>query len=593
MSRLTLFLLCGAALGWTASPGWGQPQTPLASGAEVPGRSRPFVADDGAVRRVVGPQMQPVVARMLPTETPGLLPDGAVIANVALQRSHLDVQIRVEGGATLVMRLTPREGRATEGQSAWFEMRAVEVPPSLPSSRRAVLEAALSARIQATEAGFAWTEARAERTLGQIDPELQRSLEEIAALLARRETRAARSGLDALAPRWPLPTLELFAAWEVATLWARADRPEAAREAYDRVLERFQAGLGGGALPAAAWAKAAGANLALRGEKPARMLLRRCLEQAAGDKADCAPWSLAGIAALQGDREKAARWMDEALGDGQRASVVQLVERAALAARLGDQTAELRWAGLAAERFGDQPDALDAHASALFRARQYARAVALWQRRFDIDPQRPGVLGPLAGAFNRLGALARAGKPEGADYHKLLEALRDQARHRQPVARALLALDSLHRGDFAQGAQQLEALEEALGHEPQLWTYGALARHWAGEPKRASELLARAVALAPGDPEVAWCRSVVQRARDPKAAAADLTIYLASVEAAGAIGLEGDGKRLRQEITLLEQGVIPPEADRPGEGPGVPWWAWAAGMALVLGAGWWWRRRRR
>lgn len=565
--------------------------------AGPPPVDQPLVVDDGSMRRVIVPEMQPIIEKMLPTGGTGVLPDGAVIETVALKASRIEIGVRLGDKTKVLFALSPRNGRPGEGDPVHFELRAQEVPPTLPAARRAVLESALNQLVIAGEAGFAWREVRANVTLSRPDPKLQAALAQAHTLLAGDDKAAASTAASDVALHWPAQSASLFSAWDIGVLQLEAGHKDAAAPYFDRILERFGEAVAVSKLPAAVWSRAAAANRFRRGAAAGDELLARCPEQATDGDKGCKPWELARIAELQGDDAAAQAYMDKVLGDGREATLADLTGRIALAMRRGDSASELRWTRIAAERFADQPEALQLYGGALFRKREFEAAVRVYERLFALAPKRPGVLGHLSGAFNRLGGEVRTGKRPGERYYALVDEMAARAAEGDPLARFLQSVDLFYGGEFAEAAERFAALEEPLGHEARVFIYGAMAHHWLGNDAQAEKLSARAIEVGPNDPDVYYCRSHMVRRRDKAAAVADLKRYIALAEGPGAIRFDDKTDRIRNEIEMLEKGELPPDWDRPG-GPGGGRntrlaLAGLAGLLLAGAAIWFIRRRRR
>ena len=589
MLSFVLRIMAAATLLWVAL-------TPAAASAAAPPADLPLVADDGSTRRVIVPEMQPIIERMLPTGRASVLPDGAVIETVSLKASRIEIGVRLGDKTRVIFGLLPRNGRPAEGDPIHFELRAQEVPPTLPAARRAVLESALTQLVIAGEAGFQWREVRANVTLARPDPKLQEALAKAHNLLGGDDKAAAQTAANDVALHWPAESATLFSAWDIGVLLLEAGRKDAATPYFDRILLRFGEAVALSRLPAAVWSRAAAANRLRRGAAAGDELLARCPEQATDGKTGCAPWELARIAELQGDDEAAQAYMDRVLGDGSKATLADLTSRVALAMRRRDAAAELRWTKLAAERFADQPEALQLYGGALFRKRDFEEAVRVYERLFALAPKRPGVLGHLSGAFNRLGGEVRTGKRPGERYYALVAEMTERAAKGDVLGRFLQSVDLFYSGKFELAAERFAALEEPLGHEARVFIYGAMAHHWMGHDELAEKLSARAIEVGPSDPDVYYCRSHMVRRRDPAAAVVDLKRYVSLAEGPGAIRFDDKTDRIRNEIELLEKGILPPDWDRPG-GPGGgrhTRMALAAAVGLLLaGAALWFIRRRR
>ena len=459
-----------------------------------------------------------------------------------------------------------------------------------------VLEAALKQLVIAGEQGFQWREVRAKITLARPDPKLRKKLDEATARLANDGPNALSAARE-IADHWPAEAAGLFAAWDIGVLLMAAGDKERALPYFDRILDRFQSALNNSRVPAAVWSRAAAANFLRRGKAAGDKVLAGCVDQASDGPGDCQPWELARVAELQGDDKTAVGYMDAALGDGAKAKLDNLNSRIALAMRNNDAAAELQWAKVAVERHPEQPEALQALGGALFRQKRFEEAVRIYEKLFALAPNRPGVLGHLSGAFNRLGGEARTGKRPPEGYEALVDEMARRAEQGDVLGRFLQAVDRFYGGDFDAAIEQFAALEEPLGHEARVFIYGAMANHWLGNKEEAARLSKRAVEVGPSDPDVYYCRSHIVRRTDAAAAVADLKRYVALAEGPGAIRFDDKTDRIRQEIALLEQGKMPPDWDRPGGPVGGRHTrmaiAAAFGLLLAGAVAWWVRRRRR
>jgi LPXTG-motif cell wall-anchored protein len=307
----------------------------------------------------------------------------------------------------------------------------------------------------------------------------------------------------------------------------------------------------------------------------------------------CSRRKMARAAEEKGDVVLAAQWLDAELGDGSRAERGLLEQRVTLAMRAGDCTAELLWSKRAAERFPDDPALLELRASSLYRAEQYEAAIAGFERVHRLDPQRRGQLAHLAGALHRL-CTPETPAPQLAACARVRAAFAARARNADDtLARFVHGVAIFYDGRFDETLAALGPLEARLPHEPRVLLYQAMAHHWLGRAEEARALAARAVQAGPEDPDVYYCRSKVNQARDPLAAAADLQHYIALAEAPGAIAFADKTARVRRELACLQRGEVPPDWDRPGGPRSVaPWWAAAGALVAGLGGLVVWRRRR-
>ena len=583
-----------------------QPPGPLIGGvllllsattwAAAPAAEPPIVIDDGSIHQVVAPEMQPIVDRMLPTGQAGILPDGAIIQSVSLKDSRIEIHVLLADKSHVVVALLPRRGRPGANDPINFELRAQEVPPTLPASRRAVLESALTQLVIAGEGGFQWREERGRVTLARAGPKLRAALGGAGRLLLAGDLEAARRAADDVALHWPAESASLFSAWDIGLLLLETGRELVAAPYFDRVLERFTEVVGPRRLPASVWVRAAAANRVRRGAVAGDELLARCVEQAIDGDKGCLTWHLVRVAELQGDDAAAQTYMERILGDGSKASLFELSGRVALALRVDDGPAALRWARLTAERFGDQPAALQLHADTLFRHGRLQEAIGVYLRLYDMAPTRPGVLGPLSDAFHRLGLAVRAGERPADNHGELAKEVEQRADRKDPLGRFLQAVLLFHDADFGDAAEEFAALSEPLGHEVRLFTYAAFAQHWQGHHEAAAKLSAQALKIGPNEPQAHYCHSHIIRRSDAAAAVLDLRRFIALSATPAAIVSAQQVERARKELALLERDTMPPDWARP-EGSGghghlrIALFA-ALGLLLAAAAAWLIRRRR-
>ena len=524
-------------------------------------------------------QMGQALGELLATGTP--LADGSRITAARIEKDRVVVDIVPPDGPALQFTLLPP---APHGPTDGLRHFAVDGPAGAP-------RAALAARLAGGDDHSLWSRVDAQLP-GEPSGTSAAALHALAQLQVVAEPEQLRRQTDAVLAQIPRDTAPVDIAWAMARLLWQQGRREIAKTWLQRVIAATDGLDPNQAATAALGARLGALDLAGRAAQ-ADQVLTQCL--AAGRPAvACGVRDRSEAAGMQGDWLAAARWYDQALGDGSSAALPELAQRAAVAMRAGDGKGELQWAKRAIDRFANDPEALDLWATANFRAGQFELAVQTYETLFHRDPARPSVLAHLSGAFNRM-----HGEVASADQRAAFERLRVQfaERARDPrdvVARFLGAVAVFYDADFDAAIDQMRALEPLLPAEPRISIYLAMAHYWQGDVPAAQRYAQDALRKGPHDPDVYYCLSKVIQDQDPKAAIGHLQHYVALAEAPGAIHFADKTARIREEIKYLQRGERPPDWDRPAFGAQhkIAVAVAAGGLALLVGLVVLWRRRR-
>lgn len=532
---------------------------------------------------VIGPAMQPVLAGALTDPQAPPLADGWRPTSVAVQPDRVIVHLaQVGGGAepaqTFELSHPPRDVSPTASDTAQFRVQGPAGP----------VRTALVERLRTLDKTFVWSagDSGDVRDAGDVVAELQT----VAKALTEHRDEQARTALAALCAKLAPDHTEPTVAWALAILLRQQGDLERSRTYTEGVLvaTRDTARLSAPAFNVRAGALA---SLGHDGEVTETLAACRKLHSQPGA---CHFGAVIDWYKAHGAWAQAGRYYDLQLGDGQHATLQEIAERSALAMRMGDSGAELRWAQLARDRFADQPDALELWATACFRASRFEEAVTTYEALYHRDPQRPSVLAHLSGVFNRMHGTHGDAQVQAA-WQRLADKLAQRrADKRDVVAQFLYAVKVFYDADFDAAIALFAELQPTLRTEPRVPIYLAMANYWSGRQQEAEKFAAQAVQLGPLDPDVYYVRSKVFQDKDMSAAAKDLRRYIELAEAPGAIAFADKTARVRKELELLEHGERPPDWDRPGfdqQSRGPTRWL-AAGLAVLIGAIVLWQRRR-
>jgi tetratricopeptide (TPR) repeat protein len=548
------------------------------------------VAQPTCAQPVLAPGQEQAIDRMV---TPAKLPAGVVAGDTQVLRDRVRAHFQA-GSVRLDYELTPHAAApVTAPRTARFALQRV-APCANPAARCEVdtkllaeVDKALLDAVVVGEDAVQWT-CPQETAAGGLGA----TLRAIDAALGVANTDAANTTLDAALKARPWREEPPATRADLALLLQRMGRAALAAQVLDELLA--------GPPPATEdqvmrerWAAA----LALRGRKPeAAQTLAGC--------AACSPVPLADALELAGDVSGAAGVLDAALKPG--APVGLYRARIGLASRSNDAAAEVRTAEAALKVYPDDQDLRESLASALFRARRHGEAIAALEAVLQREPKRPHVLGRIAGIFNDMGG-ANGGQPMPG-WGELRESMRQRAARSQTdaVAQFLQAVNEFYETKFDAALARLRTLEPLAPAEGRIYIYQAMAHLWLGRDAEAEKLVHKAMETNPHDPDVYYCLSQVVRKRDIPAAITALDRYVALSSAPGALEFPKKTERVRQELTILRAGKLPPLWDKPGHFaddatkpmPDRPT-AWPRQLAVALAvlvavvAGFGWRRRKR
>ncbi len=528
---------------------------------------------------VVSPQMQPLLARALTDPQAPPLGDGYRPQSVVVRQDRIQVVLQKADADSQQFDVTRPSADAspTADDTKQFHVEGPQGP----------LRTALIERLRGLDGQFAWTQVEATGKAPTVEPLQQLGL--IAREQALRDPAGAKQAALALAKQWPPTAAEPTLAWGLAVLLAQLGERDLAGSYQGAVVQATQdvARVSAEVLPLRA------AALASLGRAAEADLARAECRKRAAKPHVCEVYRELDWYNAVGQWPAAAALMDQQLGDGQSASLADLLQRAALAGRMGDAAAEMRWAKVARARFRNDPDSLALWATACFRAQQFEEAVATYEELYHAAPDRPSVLAHLSGVFNRMHGTK--GRPDIEQaWHRLAAKLTERARDPgDVVAQFLYAVKVFYDADFAHAIELFHALETRLPHEARVPIYLAMGNYWSGQQAEAEKYARKAVEIGPLDPDVYYVRSKVFQDQDARAAARDLRRYIELAEAPGAIAFADKTERVRKELEFLDRGERPPDWDRPGfdsQGHASARWL-AIGLALTIGAIVLWRRR--
>ncbi len=384
--------------------------------------------------------------------------------------------------------------------------------------------------------------------------------------------------------------MAIMPAWDVAVRLRRVGRKGSSFSFFDRILEQVTLARVKGPMPAAVWQRYAGALQARGRTEDGRAAVKECMEKTRGRASTCGLGQMAEVAALDGDLKTAAALLDEALAKPGEGDELLVLDRVALARRMGQNEDALRWAKVAAQVWPKSKHALATLASAEIQGGQAAAGVKRWLALFE---QAPNYAGALAGVADGVGKMRRAELEQGA----ARTALDDLSRELSTVAAAGndlgafgVAMARYHRGELETAFGALTRLLKKRPKDARVHAGLALAAYWLGHVEAARRHAENAVKLAPGDPSVYLCRSVVRRPDDLPGAATDLERHIGQRVAAGASEQGAEITGLNADLEALKAGNTPPDRLRPqgdrtlfGRGGMPAPWLVFVGLVLLTG----------
>jgi tetratricopeptide (TPR) repeat protein len=108
--------------------------------------------------------------------------------------------------------------------------------------------------------------------------------------------------------------------------------------------------------------------------------------------------------------------------------------------------------------------------------------------------------------------------------------------------------------------KRMTSLLDSLPSQPRVPMYAAISSFYLGRVQDADRLIARAAKISGAmDPDVYYCRSLIERDRDIPSAMKDLERFLRVASQ----GWHSEGKiaRVTEELAMLSRGIIPPPAE--------------------------------
>lgn len=565
-----------------------------AQAAEMDANGQPFVTSDDRFHRVVTPQMQPVLAQMLPANDSTFLPKGVSVRDVALQHERIEVTLEVQGRGEVRYELKARFMPASGAESQKFTVRRLpdqvgDVPGLL---------AALNARLRATEAAFRWQEVRANTTYHRKKPELSGGLDQADMMLGVGEERQADLKVMGLLMRHRPHEIEPIQIWQVATKLLQTGRDSVAQEWMKELVARFEKARLSGPVPVAVWRRYAGALEALGKREEAAAAVSECARRKSEAPWRCGQRQRAEVARLTAALPRASELLAEVIGDGQGRPLDLLLDQVALLRSLGQTREALALARRSVELHPDDEAARIAVATAETAAGDPAGGLTLWIALAQ-GPKPPQAA--VQGIGEAVAALrATALERDDAELWQRWQAeISASPKAQSPGARLALALAAYHEARFNDAVKALEAVAPALGPNGRVPMMVALAHHYAGQAAQARDRAAEAVKADPSDAGV-WCTQARVLQRTDAKAAADAQrrcINLSKRPGASPSAL----KTLQDDLAAIEAGRDISMSGRPyrdrmlfgPDGSPRPALLVLVGIGLLLAVGglWWLRRR--
>jgi tetratricopeptide (TPR) repeat protein len=282
---------------------------------------------------------------------------------------------------------------------------------------------------------------------------------------------------------------------------------------------------------------------------------------ARGPDAQCALAPLADTLALLGKNDEAAVWLDDILDAAPtcRAAHHQRCELFSLA---GDWDGLLLCAQAGRRALPDDADFGVRLATALRGLGRYEEAITSLEAAVRARPHASGPMSSLANLYT----MTRTDPEKWAELEAACEAKPEDI-----VTCFLAGVLAHYLAKHEACVSRMTSLLDALPKQPRVPMYAAISSFYLGRVPEADRLIARAAAISGAmDPDVYYCRSLIERERDQGAAILDLERFLRVASR----GWHSEGKiaRVTGELALLRKGIIPPpaEAHHRAEGAEIP-----------------------
>jgi tetratricopeptide (TPR) repeat protein len=499
---------------------------------------------------VIEPTMEPVIRDL--SRVPRGAPRGTEQAGSSVAQDHIKIAFLLPSEGRAVFRLDhPAHGPAAATIHGPFAMSST-LAPDHP------LSLAFVAAMAKEASRFRWALAGSRDPLGSDPLGDARSALRMSAMSDVQS--AVKTALELAAPD-DIPTRRRCAALLMA-----AGFEDRARSLAEGALAHLAG-------------KAKGEAAGLQGEGPSLLALlgRDYAGQAkeafaGGPGAICALAPLADTLALLGKNDEAARWLDEILDAAPtcRAAHHQRCELYSLAKD---------WDGLlACARAGSRALPEDAdfgvrQATALRGLGRYEEAIVHLEAAVRARPHASGPMSSLANLYT----MTRTDSEKWAALDAACEAKPDDI-----VTCFLAGVLAHYLAKHEACVARMTSLLDALPKQPRVPMYAAISSFYLGRVPDADRLIARAAAISGAmDPDVYYCRSLIERDRDQASAIKDLERFLRVASR----GWHSEGKiaRVTGELALLRKGIIPPpaEAHHRAEGAEVPEGARSGGGDLA------------
>ena len=354
-------------------------------------------------------------------------------------------------------------------------------------------------------------------------------------------------------------------------------------------------------------AKATAADERARLDEGEALIRQTCWSRAPAP--GCEAGAVAEALQRAGERERAAKLLDDELKRHEKPTPALFLQRIGLASRQNDAAAEVATAEAAVKAWPEDTVLKDALATAYFRAERFADSIHLLEEVYRAKPDTKGVLARISGVFNAMaGATNRKDGP-----HEAFAKLRDEMAARAKkddndiVARFLAAVGHYYDGDLEQAITAMGAVAPRAPSEARVYIYMGMAHFWLGREAteagdkaeatrrqaEAERLIDKAREANPYDPDVYYCLSQVHRHTDLDAGIRYLERYLQLSAAPGALQYPKKTRRVGEELEMMRSGTLPPDWDKPGRERTVdslkepvdlpPMWLLLALGAAVLG----------
>ncbi len=292
--------------------------------------------------------------------------------------------------------------------------------------------------------------------------------------------------------------------------------------------------------------------LALLGE-PFDGAARELLSEPPSDEAArdaCGLTALADTLSLLERKEEAARWLDPILKAAPRCREAHHLkcELISLTKRWDDL---LVCAQAGAAALPDDADFGVRQATALRGLGRYEEAIVLLEAAVRRRPHAGGPMSSLANLYT----MTRTDEVKWAQ----MEAACD-AEPEDIVTCFLAGVLAHYLAKHDACVKRMTSLLELLPSQPRVPMYAAISSFYLGRVQDADRLIARAAKISGAmDPDVYYCRSLIERDRDIPSAMKDLERFLRVASQ----GWHSEGKiaRVTEELAMLRKGIIPPPAE--------------------------------